>query len=92
MEQLSLAREVAHHIGVELIEVNTSEGTSEQYLKNEGMSCYSCKSHLYSALIDVTKVISYIFIYSFYICFICTVDKDRLLFREQEHHFVQWNK
>ena len=42
--------QVAEHIGVKLIEVETKEGESEQYVRNEGMSCYSCKTHLYSAL------------------------------------------
>ena len=35
---------------MKLIEVETKEGESEQYVRNEGMSCYSCKTHLYSAL------------------------------------------
>jgi hypothetical protein len=30
--------------------VETKEGESEQYIENEGMSCYRCKTHLYSAL------------------------------------------
>ena len=53
--QLDLARTVAKYIDIPLIEVATGEGSSEEYLKNEGMSCYSCKSHLYSALTDVHR-------------------------------------
>jgi uncharacterized protein (TIGR00268 family) len=53
--QLDLARTVAKYIDIPLIEVTTGEGTSEEYLKNEGMSCYACKSHLYSALTDVHR-------------------------------------
>jgi uncharacterized protein len=52
-EQLDLARSVSRHIGIPLREVFTKEGTSEQYIQNEGMSCYSCKSHLYQALRDI---------------------------------------
>jgi uncharacterized protein len=52
-EQLELARSVSSHIGIPLREVFTKEGTSEQYIQNEGMSCYSCKSHLYQALRDI---------------------------------------
>lgn len=52
-KQLELARSIAKHIGIKLDEVLTKEGNAEEYLKNEGMSCYSCKTHLYSALRDV---------------------------------------
>lgn len=51
--QLQIARKIALHIGIPLKEITTSEGASEQYLLNEGMSCYSCKSHLYQAFIDI---------------------------------------
>jgi len=44
---------VAQFIGIKLVEVETNEGKNEQYIKNEGMSCYSCKTHLYSALNSV---------------------------------------
>lgn len=48
--QLDQARSVASHIGIPLVEVSTSEGTHDDYLRNEGHSCYVCKTHLYSAL------------------------------------------
>ena len=51
--QLALARDVAAFIDMPLIEVATAEGTSEEYLKNDGMACYACKTHLYSALNDM---------------------------------------
>lgn len=52
-EQLLLAREVSQHIGIPLEEVRTAEGDNEVYIENQGMSCYSCKTHLYSALHQV---------------------------------------
>ena len=51
--QLKLASIVTNFIDIPLIEVMTTEGSSEEYLKNEGMSCYACKTHLYSALTEV---------------------------------------
>ena len=51
--QLQLARIVTNFIDIPLVEVMTTEGSSEEYLKNEGMSCYACKTHLYSALTEV---------------------------------------
>lgn len=48
--QLSLARDVAAHIGIPLHEVATREGTSPEYVANKGMSCFHCKTHLYGAL------------------------------------------
>lgn len=51
--QLVLARNIAKQIGIPLMEVQTTEGSSGVYIKNEGLSCYSCKTHLYSALQDV---------------------------------------
>ena len=51
--QLQLARIVTNFIDIPLVEVMTTEGSSEEYLKNEGMSCYACKTHLYSALTEI---------------------------------------
>lgn len=48
--QHKLAKEVAEHIGIELVEIATAESTSEGYIANEGMACYHCKTHLYQAL------------------------------------------
>lgn len=53
LSQLAIARSVAKEIGIDLVEIETKEGLSEQYVSNEGMSCYSCKVHLYSGLKDV---------------------------------------
>lgn len=48
--QLDLARHVAAHIGIELVEFDTHEHSRVDYVKNEGMSCYACKTELYSGL------------------------------------------
>ena len=48
--QLTLARSVAHHIGIDLTEVPTKEGLDPTYIENKGQSCFICKNHLYSAL------------------------------------------
>lgn len=53
--QLSLARNVAGSIGIDLVEVATSEGLDSAYLENNGQACLVCKSHLYAALEAVTK-------------------------------------
>ena len=53
LSQLTIARSIAKEIGIDLIEIETKEGSSEQYVSNEGMSCYSCKVHLYSGLKEV---------------------------------------
>jgi len=58
VSQLRLAREVASHIGIELIEFETKEGGREQYLENNGMACYACKSELYSGLEGVIDFVS----------------------------------
>lgn len=55
--QLSLARKIAMGIGAPLREIETKEGTHDLYLSNQGMSCYSCKQHLYSALLDVNSYV-----------------------------------
>ena len=62
--QLDLAREVASFIGVELLEVKTTEGADETYISNNGQACFVCKSHLYSALEAVTRTASEISISS----------------------------
>lgn len=48
--QLRLARKVAGGIGVGLQEVETNEGESQGYVKNEGQACYYCKTALYTTL------------------------------------------
>lgn len=53
--QLELARKVASHIGVDLQEVKTTEGTDEEYIANKGKACFVCKTHLYSALEAVSQ-------------------------------------
>jgi len=62
--QLDLAREVASFIGVELLEVKTTEGADETYISNQGQACFVCKSHLYSALEAVSRKASEISISS----------------------------
>eukprot|EP01035_Chromulina_nebulosa_P017382 gene17382-22930_t len=56
--QLILARDISKYIGIPLKEVETKESESSMYIANEGMSCYSCKSHLYTALNDIYDSIS----------------------------------
>lgn len=48
--QLTLAREVAAYIGIPLKEVATTEGDAPEYVANRGLSCFHCKTHLYTAL------------------------------------------
>lgn len=54
-DQLNLARHVAEHIGIPLQEVDTTEGTDETYIANNGQACLACKTHLYSALQAVAE-------------------------------------
>ncbi|GMH76183.1 hypothetical protein TrRE_jg5115 [Triparma retinervis] len=51
--QLELARDVASIVGVPLTEQHTEEGENEEYVANAGMSCYHCKTALYTALSSV---------------------------------------
>lgn len=53
--QLDLARSIAEHVDIELMEVRTTEGTDATYIANEGKACFICKNHLYSALEAVTS-------------------------------------
>ena len=53
MSQLKMARQIAIDVGVTLKEVDTKEGTSDVYIENKGMSCYSCKTHLYTELNNI---------------------------------------
>jgi len=48
--QLTLAREVAAYIGIPLKEVTTTEGDAPEYVANRGLSCFHCKTQLYTAL------------------------------------------
>jgi pyridinium-3,5-biscarboxylic acid mononucleotide sulfurtransferase len=56
--QYDLAQEVSKGINIPLIEVKTNEGDKEEYIKNEGNSCYVCKTHLYTSLNQVVQYIS----------------------------------
>ena len=49
-EQIQLARQVSSHLGLELKEVRTAEGTDDMYIANEGQACLACKTHLYTCL------------------------------------------
>ena len=53
--QLLLAQDVASSIGIDLLEVRTTEGSDETYIENNGQACFICKTHLYSALEAVSK-------------------------------------
>ncbi|CAM9886701.1 unnamed protein product [Chrysoparadoxa australica] len=53
--QLEMARHIASSIGIEIKEIDTDEGTNEQYVANEGKSCFHCKTHLYTALEAVAE-------------------------------------
>jgi uncharacterized protein len=48
--QRQRAREVAEHIGIQLVEINTAEGEKEMYIENEGQACYACKTSLYEGM------------------------------------------
>ncbi|KAL7686362.1 putative asparagine synthase, pyridinium-3,5-bisthiocarboxylic acid mononucleotide synthase LarE [Plasmopara halstedii] len=51
--QLEQAREIASHIGIRLWECHTNEVKFEDYVANQGKSCYYCKTTLYSTLQQV---------------------------------------
>ena len=53
--QLLLAQDVASSIGIDLLEVRTTEGSDETYIENNGQACFICKTHWYSALEAVSK-------------------------------------
>lgn len=53
--QITMARAVAETIGIQLVEVTTTEGSDETYIKNDGHACYVCKTHLYSTLESVAN-------------------------------------
>ena len=50
LEQIQLARQVSSHLGFELREVTTAEGSDDMYIANEGQACLACKTHLYTCL------------------------------------------
>jgi len=56
--QLSLAREVATTIGIPMYEVQTEEGVNPDYIANDGMACFHCKSELYGTLEAVASFAS----------------------------------
>ena len=49
-EQIHTARQVASFIGIDLLEISTTEGNDPMYIQNTGNACLACKTHLYSAL------------------------------------------
>mmetsp|Transcript_24115 Transcript_24115/g.35066 ORF Transcript_24115/g.35066 Transcript_24115/m.35066 type:complete len:365 (-) Transcript_24115:385-1479(-) len=53
--QIETARLVAQHIGIDLLEIPTTEGTDPTYISNAGKACLACKTHLYSALQTVAE-------------------------------------
>lgn len=53
--QNDLAKKVAKSIGISLIEVPTAEGNDDEYVRNQGNSCFVCKTHLYKTLQGVAK-------------------------------------
>ncbi len=50
-----LAEDVAAHVGIPLLFVDIEEYRDPLYVANEGMSCYVCKSHIYDALLAVSR-------------------------------------
>ena len=54
-DQLRLARDVAKHVGIELMEVSTFENLDPEYIANQGSSCYVCKTNLYETLKSVSS-------------------------------------
>jgi PP-loop superfamily ATP-utilizing enzyme len=54
-EQVEMARRVAEHIKILLVEVPTTEGTDEVYRANAGQACLACKTHLYTCLQAVAQ-------------------------------------
>jgi pyridinium-3,5-biscarboxylic acid mononucleotide sulfurtransferase len=49
-EQRQQAHAVAAHIGIDFLEVETTEGSKPIYIENSGQACYACKTTLYSTL------------------------------------------
>jgi uncharacterized protein (TIGR00268 family) len=49
-DQVRLAEQVAHQIGVKLEQIPTTEGNDETYIANAGRACLACKTHLYTCL------------------------------------------
>jgi PP-loop superfamily ATP-utilizing enzyme len=52
-DQILLAEQVAHHIGVDLHHIETTEGNDSMYIANEGKACLACKTHLYTCLSSI---------------------------------------
>lgn len=48
-----IAHEVAAHIGVELLEIETGELELHEYRRNDGDRCFHCKNTLFSTISDV---------------------------------------
>jgi pyridinium-3,5-biscarboxylic acid mononucleotide sulfurtransferase len=53
--QNDLAKKVAKSIGISLVEVPTAEGNDDEYVRNQGNSCFVCKTHLYKTLQGVVN-------------------------------------
>ncbi|MDT8325320.1 MAG: TIGR00268 family protein [Bacteroidota bacterium] len=54
-EMRTLAEDVAAQVGIPLRFVHIEEYRDPQYVANEGMSCYVCKSHIYDALRAISR-------------------------------------
>ena len=54
-DQLRRARDVAKHVGIQLMEVSTFENLDPEYIANQGSSCYVCKTNLYETLKSVSS-------------------------------------
>ena len=54
-EMRDQAERVAAHIGIPLRFVTTEEYRDPEYVANEGMACYVCKSHIYDAMSAVAR-------------------------------------
>lgn len=54
-DQIELAQSVAQHIGIDLEQIPTSEGTDQQYIANNGQACLACKTHLYTCLSGIAR-------------------------------------
>ena len=52
------ARKIASEIGIQLLEVSQNDLEDQNYVKNEVMRCYFCRSNLAAAIRPVAKRLS----------------------------------
>lgn len=52
-DQIHLAEQVAATIGIDLVQIPTTEGQDETYIANDGKACLACKTHLYTCLTTI---------------------------------------